>query len=74
VRGSTIVITLSFEALKPYLGTIEAVQVVGLACYAVAFVGLYALRETFHADLNFVEQRGAVNTDEIERSDFVVNG
>jgi MFS family permease len=74
VRGSTIVITLSFEALKPYLGTIEAVRVVGLACYAIAFVGLYALRETFHADLNFVEQRGVVNTDEIERASLVANG
>jgi putative MFS transporter len=73
VRGSTVIITLLFEALKPYLGTIEAVRVVGLVCYAAAFLGLYALRETFHADLNCVERRGAINTDEIERPGIAAN-
>jgi putative MFS transporter len=63
VRGSTVAITLLFEGLKPYIGTIDAVKVVGLICYGFAFVGWYALRETFHADLNFVERGGVANSD-----------
>lgn len=63
VRGATVPITLLFEGLKPYLGTIESVRVVGMICYGVAFLGLYSLRETFHQDLNFVERRGATNDD-----------
>lgn len=65
VRGATVAITLLFEGLKPYLGTIESVRVVGVICYGLAFLGLYKLRETFHRDLNFIEQRGGANDDVI---------
>ena len=63
VRGSTIGITLLFEFLRPYLGMIESVRMVGALSFALGFWGLYRLRETFHVDLDFVEQRGVSNND-----------
>lgn len=55
VRGSTIPISLSFLALKPYLGTVGATQLVGVVCFSLAAIGLYSLRESFAVDLNFLE-------------------
>ncbi len=78
VRGSTIGITLLFEFLRPYLGMIESVRVVGALSFAIGFWGLYRLRETFHVDLDFIEQRGVSNDDvpSISEKDerLVVNG
>lgn len=78
VRGSTIGITLLFEFLRPYLGMIESVRVVGAVSFALGFWGLYRLRETFHVDLDFVEQRGVSNSDVLIVSETeqrsVING
>ena len=63
VRGSTVGITLLFGLLRPYLGTIESIRFVGVVCFGLGFWGLYRLRETFHVDLDFVEQRGVSNND-----------
>lgn len=61
VRGMTVVVTLFFEGLKPLLGTVDAVRVVGVLSFCVAALGWRSIRETFHADLNFVERRGSVD-------------
>lgn len=55
VRGSVVPVTLSFQALKPHLGTMNAVLAVGLICLTLAFAALFFLRETFGKDLNYFE-------------------
>ncbi len=55
VRGSVILITLSFAFLKARLGFIGSAWVVGLACFALALVSLWGMAETHGRDLDFVE-------------------
>lgn len=55
VRGSVILITLSFAFLKTRLGFIGSAWVVGLACFALALVSLWGMAETHGRDLDFVE-------------------
>lgn len=56
VRAATIPVTLSFAALKPFLGvTLAGVIVVGVMI-ALAFAALATLKETFHTDLDYVER------------------
>ncbi len=57
-RGMQVPINLSFQYLKnpAVLGSVvSAAWVVGSVCLALAFVALIGLRETFDADLDFVE-------------------
>ncbi len=57
-RGMQVPINLTFQYLKnpAVLGSvISAAWVVGSACLALAFIALVGLRETFHADMDFVE-------------------
>ncbi len=56
IRGMVIPITFSFQFLKGYLGIIGSGAVVGLVCLVVALSALYYLDETFHKDLNYIEE------------------
>lgn len=58
IRGTTVVVTFLFEGLKPFIGTVDAVRIVGVLCFGIAALGWRSIRETFHADLNYVERRG----------------
>lgn len=55
VRGSVVLVTLLFQAMKPALGLVQSALVVGLGCVAVAYVALHFLTESFGRDLDFVE-------------------
>jgi putative MFS transporter len=58
-RGMQVPINLSFQYLKnpAVMGSvISAAWLVGSACLALAFIALIGLRETFYADLDFVEE------------------
>lgn len=55
VRGSVVPVTLSFEALRPSLGVLNAVLAVGLTVLSLAFIALYFLKETYGKDLNYFE-------------------
>lgn len=55
VRGSVVLITSSFIALKEPLGVIGSAATVGGVIFAVAFIALYFTRETFHEDLDYIE-------------------
>lgn len=55
VRGSLVLINSAFLFLKPSLGTLEAAFAVGVVVFAVAFVGLSMMHETFALDLNYEE-------------------
>jgi putative MFS transporter len=54
-RGAVIPVTMLFNALKPHWGTLHSGLAVGWISLALAFLGLFGLRETFHDDLDYVE-------------------
>jgi MFS transporter, putative metabolite:H+ symporter len=55
VRGSVILITLSFQYLKPEYGILNSALSVGLFCLGLAFISLFLLHETYGKDLDYVE-------------------
>ncbi len=55
IRGMVIPITFSFKHLKEYLGIVQSAAIVGAVCLFIGFFALYHLEETFHKDLNFLE-------------------
>lgn len=55
VRGSLVLATLSFAALKGSMGIINSALTVGFISIAIAVFALYQLKETFGKDLNYVE-------------------
>ena len=56
IRGMVIPITFSFQIAKERLGIIQGAAVVGMICLAISFYALYNLEETFHKDLNYIEE------------------
>ncbi|TAH01834.1 MAG: MFS transporter [Sphingobacteriales bacterium] len=56
VRGSVVLITLSFQWLKQPFGIINAALFVGLTTLTIAFIAAFNLDETFGKDLDFLEK------------------
>lgn len=56
VRGSVVIITLSFQWLKQPFGIVNAALMVGLATLAIAFISAINLQETFGKDLDYIEE------------------
>ena len=56
VRGSVVLITLSFHGLIQPFGLIGAAYIVGFVTIALAFIALYFMEETFDKDLNYLEE------------------
>ncbi len=55
VRGSLVPISWAFTALKPARGVLGAAGAVGAVCFALAFLSLFGLQETFGKDLDYLE-------------------
>ena len=55
VRGSVIIITLAYKSFEAEGGAIAGATWVGLVCFALAFVAIWQLKETFGKDLNYYE-------------------
>lgn len=55
VRGSIVPVTWVFQWLKEPLGIIPAASFVGAALVLLSLMSLFALRESFATDLDFVE-------------------
>lgn len=55
VRGSVVLITLSFLSLKGHLGLLGSAWAVGLVCFALGALSLAGLEDTHGRDLDFVE-------------------
>ena len=55
VRGTAIIMTLSYQALKPSVGVLAAAAILGVIIYGLAFWSLSRMDETFGKDLDFVE-------------------
>ncbi len=58
VRGSVIPLTALFIQFKGSWGIIYAAAAVGLISFVIAVIALRYLDETFHKDLNYVEENG----------------
>jgi MFS family permease len=56
VRASVIPMTIIFESLKVSFGVIGGVAIVGAVCFAAALYAIRFLPETFHRDLNYLEE------------------
>lgn len=56
LRATVIPQTLLFEFLNPYIGTVNSAMTVGVVAILLAFWGLSNLEETFHKDLNYMEE------------------
>ncbi len=59
VRGATVPIVLSFKAISPGMGEMNAALVVGGLCMLLSILALFVLPETFGRDLHFVEEENA---------------
>jgi hypothetical protein len=55
VRGSVILLTLSYKSFEVQGGAIAGATWVGLASFALAFLAIWQLKETFGKDLNYYE-------------------
>jgi putative MFS transporter len=55
-RGAVIPVTMLFAWLKPQWGTLHSGLAVGWLVLLIAFAGWFGLRETFHDDLDYVEE------------------
>ena len=55
VRGLTIPMTIAFRALIPVWGVEGSGLAVIAVVFVLAFIGLAAVKETFHADLDYIE-------------------
>jgi MFS family permease len=56
IRGSVVLVTLSFEWLKTPFGIINAALIVGITTLIIAFIAAFNLEETFGKDLNYIEE------------------
>jgi MFS family permease len=55
-RGSLVLITNLYFVLKPAMGALHGGLLVGWICFAIALAGWFGLKETFHDDLDYLEQ------------------
>lgn len=55
VRATVLITLPAFQLLKPYTGTVQAAALIGAACFAVAFISLLKMEETFGKNLDFRE-------------------
>jgi MFS family permease len=55
-RASVIPVTMLFTGLKPQIGSLHGALLVGWIVFTVALAGWFGLRETFHDDLDYLEQ------------------
>lgn len=55
VRAMTVPVNLSVRGLSPATGWVGATYVVGVAVFALAFLALYALKETWGRNLDYAE-------------------
>jgi len=56
VRGAAVFITLGFAFLKSYYSAPTAALILAVICFTLSFGSLYFLKETFYADLDYVEK------------------
>jgi hypothetical protein len=56
VRGSGMIIASSFLVLKPHFSILQTVLIIGGFVFALGFLALLVLKETYGKDLDFLEE------------------
>lgn len=56
VRGSVIPLTLLFNKFSLEVGVLQSAALVGIICFAFALLALWKMEESFHKDLNYLEE------------------
>jgi MFS family permease len=56
VRGMTIPITAFYILLKGHMNIVQAALIVGIISFAIAFLALWRLEESYHKDLDYLEK------------------
>lgn len=56
IRGSLVLITLSFQFFKAQVGILQSALIVGFVCIIISLLALSQLKETFNKDLDYVEE------------------
>ncbi len=56
VRGAVLPVTNAFKFLAVPMGHVTGALVVGVVCIGAAFWAAYRMHETFHRDMDFVEE------------------
>ena len=57
VRGTTVLMTLAFNHMKPAVGVLASAQIVAVIVTLLALLAISRMKETFACDLNFLETR-----------------
>ena len=55
VRGSVVLMTSAFQALRPGMGIRGSAMLVGAVVLAIAYVSLWGLEETYGKELDYLE-------------------
>jgi MFS family permease len=55
VRATTLLTLPLFQYFKPTLGVLVAGGLVAFLCFAIAYLSLFLMEETFHKELDYVE-------------------
>ena len=55
VRGSVVLLTSAFQAMRPEVGIRASAMIVGAVALAVAYVSLWGLDESYGKDLDYLE-------------------
>jgi hypothetical protein len=56
VRGTVVLMTLTYKYFKPTQGVIMAGVIVGIICFAIGFYSTLTIPETHGKDLDFLEE------------------
>lgn len=55
VRGSGMIMASSFLFLKPHFSIAQTVMIIGVVVFAIGFIALFILKETYGKDLDYLE-------------------
>lgn len=55
VRGALVLITAFYRLAEGHFGILTGAMIVGSVCFMISLGFLYGMKETFHNDLDFVE-------------------
>jgi hypothetical protein len=55
VRATTLISIPAFQAMKPHLGVLEAAAIVAFVCFALGYLSLATMEETYGKELDYTE-------------------
>ncbi|GAB2514816.1 MFS transporter [Spirosoma aerophilum] len=55
VRSTTLISIPAFQAMKPHLGVLESAAIVAFVCFALGYLSLATMEETYGKELDYTE-------------------